>query len=86
MNEKSKTPIHHLIIDQNYRLSANVDVYSRKMAVLTVDQIDSEIMANIKKIAEKHNITDVLILDEEFIITALKNEVKRRNTLEEIHE
>lgn len=49
-----------------------------KLAVTMADTMNSEMMKLILEAARKNGITDVVVLDEEFIVTALKNEIERR--------
>ena len=95
MQTRSQFPVHHVLNRENYRAQkvdledgTSVHKMVREFAVMTVDKVNAEILSQIRDIAKKRGVTDVLVLDEEFIVTALKNEVERRNkiTLDEISE
>lgn len=51
---------------------------TRKCAIETAKSFDSKVVAEIVEIARRNGITDLVLLNEEFIVTALKNEMKRR--------
>lgn len=53
------------------------------LACMVADRVEDFIYDNIIKVAEEAGITDLVVLNREFIITALQNEIKRREYLHE---
>lgn len=49
-----------------------------KIAICVGETMNQEFMAKISEIAKNNGITDLCVLDEEFVTTALKNEIERR--------
>ena len=56
----------------------HISTLTSKIAVCVGETMNQEFMAKILEIAEKNGITDLCVLDEEFIVTALQNEIERR--------
>ena len=56
----------------------HVGTLTSKIAVCVGETTNQEFMAKILEIATNNGITDLCVLDEEFIVTALKNEIERR--------
>ena len=51
----------------------------REWALKVAEAYDEKLFSEIVKLAREEGYTDVTILDKEFIITAIKNEIERRN-------
>ena len=83
MKTSSKAPIHYIPgaeknIMQRKDSDETITSLANKISVVTVDKVNAEILVQIRDIAKRCGVTDVLVLDEEFIVTALKNEMERR--------
>ena len=62
-----------------YDADLGVHKMVEQFAVQTVERIDAEIMKEITKMAAEAGITSMIVLDKEFITTAIINELARRN-------
>ena len=49
-----------------------------KLAIATSKNVNDILIDKIIKIAKENGFTDILILNEDFIVTALQNEIERR--------
>lgn len=52
-----------------------------KIAICVGETMNQTFMEKISEIAKNNGITDLCVLDEEFITTALKNEIERRKEM-----
>ena len=52
----------------------------RKFVIQAIKEQDKIVLDEILKIAKNNGITDMTLIDEEFVVTALKNEVERRKS------
>lgn len=66
-------------ITRNDVLDATTYSIQREWALKVAEAYDEKLFSEIIKLAREAGITDVTILDKEFIITAIKNEMERRN-------
>ncbi len=55
-----------------------INEMTRKFAIETAKSFDKAIVDKIIEIARNNGITDLVLLNEEFIVTAIKNEIERR--------
>ena len=62
----NRKPIHHFSIPENEQ---------HKLVVQQVKRIDRAIMGTIREIAKDAGITDVYLVDENFVVNALKRQI-----------
>lgn len=60
------------------RLEESPCVFERKVAMRVAESFDNAVMAKITEIAREEGFTDLVLIDKEFVVTALKNEFERR--------
>lgn len=60
------------------RLEESPCVFERKVAMQVAESFDNAVMAKMVEIAREEGFTDLVLIDKEFVVTALKNEIERR--------
>jgi len=72
-------PIHHFSIPDNVRFdldaTSTAASITHNMVVQRVKQVDRALMEGIVETAKINGITDVYLLDEDFIVNALKRQI-----------
>lgn len=74
-------PIEHIDVNAELGIGDIVDdaiEYVRKSCIQSVKAFDEKLIDEILRVARENNVTDLWLIDEEFVITAMKNEIKRR--------
>lgn len=79
----SKYPmdIHHGIPFRITDDNSGAQFYVRKMVAKTVDDLDSLIESEIVKILSEDGITDLLVIDRGFILSAIREKMEREGTV-----
>ena len=76
--KNGKMPFQHFYIGTSDVFEYS-NTFERKLAIQIAESFDNEIMARITEIAREEGFTDLVLIDKEFVVTALKNEFERRN-------
>lgn len=74
-------PIEHIDVNDVLEIGDIVDDafgYVRKSVIQAVKAHDEKMLDEILRVAKENNVTDLWLIDEEFVVTAMKNEMKRR--------
>jgi hypothetical protein len=74
-------PIEHVFVNDVLDigdLEDNVFGYMHKAVIQAVKAHDEKMMDEILRVAKENGVTDLWLIDEEFVLTALKREIKRR--------
>ena len=62
----------------NIHFKSSREDFVRKYVIKVAELYDNALYEAIAKIAKEEGFTDLTIIDKEFVVTALKNEIKRR--------
>ena len=73
MNEFNKMPFTSIKLK-------SIENFAHKIAIQRVENFDNVIMSEIIKIAKEQGYTDLVLIDKEFVVEALKREMARRNS------
>lgn len=75
----NRKPIHHFSIPENEQFDMDATTMAasitRNLIVQRVKQIDRAIMDTIREAARLNGITDVYLVDEDFVVNALKRQI-----------
>ena len=64
----------------NIRTNSLPKDFTHKVFVATLENFDNAIMSEIIKIAKEQGYTDLMLINKEFVVEALKREIARRES------
>ena len=79
-----KKPIHQIDMPPVVKEEGTTIQATMKMMSLCVDKIDAMTIKTITDVAKEHGITNVTLFEKDFVLSAVRNELMRRNTPGEI--
>lgn len=69
---------HYELCSVDEKLSFTDCTYTEKIWIKVVENVDKAIIQEIIRVAKQEGITDLYLIDEEFVRTALEREIARR--------
>lgn len=75
--KNGKMPFQHFYFETSDVFEYS-NTFERKFAIQVAESFDNAIMEKITEIAKEQGFTDLVLIDKEFVVTALKNEIERR--------
>ena len=75
--KNGKMPIEYIKI-KPCDVFEGCDPIERRFAIQVAESFDNAIMEKITEIAREEGFTSLVLIDKEFVVTALKNEIERR--------
>jgi len=76
-------PMHQIDMPPVVRQEGSTIQATMKMMSLCVDKIDEMTVQTITDVAKEHGITNVTLFEKDFVLSAVRNELKRREALGE---
>jgi hypothetical protein len=82
---KGKYPIHHISLPNELCYEKIADFESTSfnifhhVAIKIAESFDDAVLDKIKEIATEEGYDDLVLIDREFVVSALKHEIERRN-------
>jgi hypothetical protein len=89
MNDKAYAsvtfpPMHQIALPPVVKREDSTISATMKVMSLCVEKIDEMTIRTVTDVAKEHGITDIMLYEKEFVLSAVRNELTRRNTPGEI--
>lgn len=77
-------PIQHIDLPPSFSSDGRTVKWQERFISLCVDKISDQMVETIMQVAQENGITQITLYEKEFVLSAVRNELTRRNTPGEI--